>query len=85
MKGNKKLCFSLSKLQKHTECFQLLREIKFYLKSVSFKKCKRYRDGCEALHPRSEQPPSTPDAEKDAKFNELVVKHTKFYGRSTAH
>jgi hypothetical protein len=35
MQGNNKLCFSLSKLQKHKECLKLLREIKFYLKSVS--------------------------------------------------
>jgi len=35
MQGNNKLCFSLRKLQKHTKCLKLLREIKFYLKFVS--------------------------------------------------
>jgi hypothetical protein len=35
MQGNNKLCFHLRKLEKHTKCLKLFREIKFYLKSVS--------------------------------------------------
>lgn len=34
MQRNNKLCFTLRKLQKHTKCLKLLREIKFYLKPV---------------------------------------------------